>query len=125
LIRRHDWGVDLFLAEAEGLPFRDKIFDNVLHIGGINFFANRKKAIEEIVRVARPGGKIVIADEAERFARGINRSYRTSHAEQEGAAIETSIQDLISESMQDIQMDGIWKFHGKFHGYCLSFLKPG
>ncbi|HSG42095.1 MAG TPA: methyltransferase domain-containing protein, partial [Anaerolineales bacterium] len=32
---KQGWGVEIFLAAAEALPFRDGIFDNVLHIGGI------------------------------------------------------------------------------------------
>ncbi len=54
------WGLGLKLvqANAEMLPFRDKAFDVVFHFGGINFFNDKKKAIEEMVRVAKPGAYI-------------------------------------------------------------------
>lgn len=36
--RRGDWEVELFLATAEKLPFKDEAFDTVFHVGRINFF---------------------------------------------------------------------------------------
>jgi SAM-dependent methyltransferase len=69
LCRRRGWSVDLFLGNAEELPFRDESFESVFHIGGINFFSDKKKAIEEMIRVAKPGAKVVIVDESERGAR--------------------------------------------------------
>ena len=63
LVAKRGWPVDLFLATAEALPFKAESFDSVLHIGGINFFTGKLKAVEEMIRVARPGTKIVIADE--------------------------------------------------------------
>ena len=57
LIRRKGWSVDLFLANGEELPFRDGSFDSVFHIGGINFFTNQRKAIDEMIRVAKPGSR--------------------------------------------------------------------
>ena len=61
------WGLqgDLFLGNAECLPFADESFDVVFHVGGINFFNDRAKAIREMIRVAKPGSKILIADETE------------------------------------------------------------
>lgn len=121
LIHKQDWSVELFLAMAESLPFKNEMFDNVLHIGGINFFSDQKRAIEEMTRVARPGGKVVIADEAERLAKLFNRSFKSDQGNKD---IETTLYNLVPKSMQDIRMEGIWKMHGKHHGYCLEFIKP-
>jgi len=60
---------NLFQGEAERLPFRDAIFDCVFHVGGINFFNDKSLAIREMIRVARPGTKIVIVDETEKVVR--------------------------------------------------------
>ena len=65
LIRRKSWSVDLFLANGEDLPFKEDSFDSVFHIGGINFFNNQQKAIDEMIRVAKPGTRIIICDENE------------------------------------------------------------
>jgi ubiquinone/menaquinone biosynthesis C-methylase UbiE len=48
---------------AEELPYPDNSFDAVLHLGGINFFTDRRRALEEMSRVAKPGARIVVADE--------------------------------------------------------------
>ena len=122
--RRRGWPVDLFLGMAEALPFDPESFDNVFHIGGINFFSDKKKAIEEMIRVARPGSKIVIADESERAARFLARFLRLSSSK-EGRGVDTSIPvHLVPESMEGTRVDGIWKGHGHYHGYCLEFRKP-
>ena len=59
------WGIQARLcqANADALPFEDGCFDCVYHLGGINGFSNRERAISEMVRVAKPGAVVVIADE--------------------------------------------------------------
>lgn len=119
------WSVDLFLGMAEHLPFKSDSFDNVFHIGGINFFSEKKKAIDEMIRVARPGSKIVIADESERVAQFVARFFRLSRSNQ-GNEVDTSVPvHLVPETMEEIRVEGIWKRHGQYHGYCLEFRKPG
>jgi ubiquinone/menaquinone biosynthesis C-methylase UbiE/uncharacterized protein YbaR (Trm112 family) len=123
-VSKRGWSVDLFLGTAEALPFKAGSFDSVFHIGGINFFSGKKQAIDEMIRVARPGTKIIIADETERVARlydripGFSRSYQ-------GTKADTAVPvNLVPETMQDVQVDNIWKAHGQYHGYCLEFKKP-
>ncbi|NML38838.1 class I SAM-dependent methyltransferase [Chitinophaga sp. G-6-1-13] len=65
--------IQLFRGNAEYLPFRDNTFDSVFHVGGINFFDNRVRAIREMIRVAKPGTRIVIIDET---AVHIQKRYR-------------------------------------------------
>ena len=124
LVVTRGWPVDLFLAMAEMLPFKAESFDSILHIGGINFFSEKKKAIEEMIRVARPGSKIVIADESERVAQFIARIpgfLRSYH----GKKVDTSVPvHLVPDTMEEIRVNGIWKQHGQYHGYCLEFRKP-
>ena len=60
---------ELFLGEAEKLPFKDHSFDSIFHMGGINFFNDRAGAIREMIRVAKPGTKILIVDETGKYAR--------------------------------------------------------
>jgi ubiquinone/menaquinone biosynthesis C-methylase UbiE len=62
-VRRQILTADLIEGEAAHLPFADGAFDGVLHFGGINEFGDKKKAIEEMMRVAKRGAKIVISDE--------------------------------------------------------------
>jgi ubiquinone/menaquinone biosynthesis C-methylase UbiE len=51
-------------ANGSRLPFADGFFDAVFHFGGINVFSQKKKAIEEMARVVRPGGRVVFGDES-------------------------------------------------------------
>jgi ubiquinone/menaquinone biosynthesis C-methylase UbiE len=84
-LRKLDAAAELFLGQAEHLPFRDGSFDVVYQMGGINFFSDQGKAIHEMVRVAKNGSKIVIMDETEKVARtlehipGINAWFRHQH----------------------------------------------
>lgn len=55
--------VRLSLRNASNLPYPDDHFHAVMHFGGINFFSDRAAALREMVRVARPGAMLVIADE--------------------------------------------------------------
>ena len=64
-LRRQHRDATLYQGEAERLPFRDDSFDLVFHVGGINFFSDRKKALAEMLRVARPGTKLLVSDETE------------------------------------------------------------
>jgi ubiquinone/menaquinone biosynthesis C-methylase UbiE/uncharacterized protein YbaR (Trm112 family) len=106
--------VRLYRANAEELPFKDNYFDVVFHVGAINLFENKKKAIEEMIRVAKPGTRIVIADETEKasklFAIFIGRH------EPVVAPI-----DLVPESMLEINLQNIWNDYG----YLILFRKPG
>lgn len=56
--RRH-----LFLLNGMRLPFVDRAFDAVLQIGTLNRFPDIRAALAEMVRVTRPGGRIVVSDE--------------------------------------------------------------
>jgi ubiquinone/menaquinone biosynthesis C-methylase UbiE/uncharacterized protein YbaR (Trm112 family) len=124
LVSKRGWPVDLFLGTAGALPFQAETFDSVFHLGGINFFSNKKGAIDEMIRVARPGCKVVIADETERVARLADRMPGLSSSHEVKKANVAVPVHLVPETMQDIQVVDIWKAHGKYHGYCLEFKKP-
>lgn len=51
------------LGNAAYLPYKDATFDAVLHFGGINTFGEKARAVDEMLRVAKPGGRVVIGDE--------------------------------------------------------------
>ena len=117
------WGVeaDLILGDAEELPFVDDAFDAVLHVGGINAFNDRQRALAEMFRVARPGAKVVVVDETgqliDRFAwfpgaRQMKRSFAERFEAPVGlvpaAAVEVGARPVV---------------HGDL--YCMSFRKPG
>ena len=70
------WGIDLVpetierlksnkvnavLGDARNIPFEDNSFDFVFSFGVIEHFDETEKSIEEHIRVAKPGGDILIA----------------------------------------------------------------
>jgi SAM-dependent methyltransferase len=48
-------------GRAESLPFEDHQFDAVVSQFGFMFFEDRHKAVAEVIRVLRPGGRLAIA----------------------------------------------------------------
>jgi len=64
-LKRTGMKAELLQGNAEALPFKDEIFDVVYHVGSINFFSDPARAIREMIRVAKPGTQILIADESE------------------------------------------------------------
>jgi ubiquinone/menaquinone biosynthesis C-methylase UbiE len=52
------------VSNAQYLPFSDNYFDATYSFGGIGEFPNIKKCLDEMVRVTKIGGKIVIGDES-------------------------------------------------------------
>lgn len=121
LVRRRRWRVPLYLANAEVLPFRDATFDAVVHVGGINFFDDKARAVQEMARVARPGARVVIVDEKERAARTYERTipgFRRSFAS--GRPPVVAPVDLVPPGMDEVRLTDVW--HGLF--YCLEFVKP-
>jgi len=48
-LRRWQMEADLYLGNAESLPFADASFDVVYSCGGFNFFSDRAKALREMI----------------------------------------------------------------------------
>jgi ubiquinone/menaquinone biosynthesis C-methylase UbiE len=115
------WPDELFLGNAETLPYRDNSFDSVFHIGGINFFNDKRKAILEMIRVAKPGTRILIADETERGVRAYNTvapRFSTRVGADKNTA--TAPVDLVPPEMEEVKVTQIW--NGFM--YLLEFRKP-
>ncbi|MEX0682557.1 MAG: class I SAM-dependent methyltransferase [Dehalococcoidia bacterium] len=111
--------VDLIEGEAGHLPFPDATFDAVLHHGGIAEFGDRRGAIEEMYRVVRPAGRVVICDV------GVPESGRLSLVNRFLLRFQPEYNnpppmDLVPASAQDVKLG--WFFHGAW--YMIEFAKP-
>ena len=53
-------GMSYLLGRAEHLPFRDQSFDVVTAVTVLCFVEQRSRAVEEMARVLKPGGRLVI-----------------------------------------------------------------
>ncbi len=60
LIREKTSAQILDSISAEDLPFTEDTFDNVVCLGALLYFNNPIKALSEINRVIKPGGKLII-----------------------------------------------------------------
>jgi len=62
--KRKKWNnIELHRANASHLPYKNNTFDAVMHVGGINTFGQKGKALQEMTRVAKKNAKIIIIDE--------------------------------------------------------------
>ncbi len=110
----------LYQGTAESLPFKDEAFDVVYHVGGINYFNDKGKAINEMIRIAKSGTKIVIVDETEKL---LNETYKKNPITKKHYSDEQDISapiSLIPKEMLNINYKEVCK--GLM--YCLSFRKP-
>ena len=57
--------IELTPGHAESLPFDDDTFDGAIIAWGIRNVADRPRALEEMARVVRPGGRVVILEGTE------------------------------------------------------------
>ena len=55
-------GVSIVRADTHQLPFDDDLFDKIYNINALHFYANPVMALDELVRVCKPGGHILILD---------------------------------------------------------------
>ena len=120
-VAHRGWDIQLHLGNAEQLPYQDNSFDGVFHVGGINFFNDKGKAIEEMIRVAKPGSRILISDEKERGAQAYDRlipgfKKKVGNERQEVVAPIA----LIPPEMENLRLFDVWG--GWF--YCIEFSKP-
>jgi len=57
-----DKTIKLILGDSENLPFEDDYFDALTVGFGVRNFENLEKGLSEMLRVIRPGGKVVILE---------------------------------------------------------------
>jgi ubiquinone/menaquinone biosynthesis C-methylase UbiE len=105
---------------AEDLPFKDNEFDIVFHVGGINFFNDQQLAIREMIRVAKKGTKILIADETADY---IEKQYKKSSLSKKYFAGQTfdldKLESKIPGDVKEKNTELMW--NNKF--YCITFRK--
>ena len=54
--------VDMRLGDSEALPFEDNYFDGLTVGFGVRNYENLEKGLSEMLRVVRPGGKLIILE---------------------------------------------------------------
>ena len=114
--------LDLSLVHcaAEDLPFADNRFDIVFHVGGINFFSDKARAIAEMLRVAKPGTRLMIADETQDFIESqYQKNALTKKAYQDAHFDLAEIENAIPANAHERQTHFLWD--NRF--YAMTFRK--
>ncbi len=116
------WQVEaeLFLGNAEELPFHDEGFDVVYHVGGINAFNDRGRALAEMVRVARSGSRLLVVDESAKLMEALSWAPSARRMLQEWGDRFQAPVDLLPAGMVEVQVTDILR--GWL--YCMTFRKP-
>jgi ubiquinone/menaquinone biosynthesis C-methylase UbiE len=105
---------------AEHLPYPDSAFDCVFHMGGINFFTDPGAALREMVRVAKPGTRLVVVDETEELAkRHENKPFAGAFFKNRPRTIAAPV-NLLPPGMEEVSVREIWDREL----YVLTFRKP-
>jgi ubiquinone/menaquinone biosynthesis C-methylase UbiE len=111
---------ELFLGNAEELPFFDESFDVVYHVGGINAFNDRGQALAEMVRVARSGSKLLVVDENAKLMEALSWAPSAKRMLQEWGDRFQAPVDLLPDGMVEVQVTDVLR--GWL--YCMAFRKP-
>jgi ubiquinone/menaquinone biosynthesis C-methylase UbiE/uncharacterized protein YbaR (Trm112 family) len=120
-VAHRGWDIQLQLGNAEQLPYQDNSFDGVFHVGGINFFNDKGKAIQEMIRVAKPGSRILISDEKEKAAKAYESlipGFKKKVGQERDVVVAPLA--LIPPEMENLRIFDVWG--GWF--YCIEFCKP-
>jgi len=112
--------VRLVLGDAHALPFGDRQFDRVFHVGGIAAYRDPRRALAEMARVARPGTPIVVVDERLDPSRGHSLYHRVMfRALTFYDMAPDSPRRYLPATATDVVDDQASRFY-----YCLSFSMP-
>jgi ubiquinone/menaquinone biosynthesis C-methylase UbiE/uncharacterized protein YbaR (Trm112 family) len=112
--------VRLLMGDVHALPFPDGTFDAVLEVGGTGGFRDPPRALREMVRVARPGARVVVVDEQldpgqrhSLFQRAVFRliTFYTREARSPRALLPEGVTGVVDEQVSP-------------YCYCLSFQAP-
>jgi SAM-dependent methyltransferase len=96
--RRLNPGFDVRVAEAAQLPFGDATFDKVLVHGVVQYFPDEayvRTALDEAVRVTKPGGRVLLGDVMDRATKDAYLAFRASQAGS-GGGWTSSVKDAAS-----------------------------
>ncbi len=110
---------DLIEADASQLAVADNTFDLVLHFGGIKNFGDKRKALGEMIRVAKRGGKIIVSEKC--VPPDKRRSVRNRVLlRRDPLLAQQPPVDLIPSAIKDVKLSWFWSDTA----YEIRFTKP-
>ena len=120
-LKKWDREAVLMRANAsERLPFIDHAFDVVFHMAGIQYFDDPVGAVREMIRVAKPGTRIVVADQPHTAAQTLSRVAGARGSYQNLDEAIADLPAMLPPGMAEIEAALISQ--GEL--YCLGFRTP-
>ena len=114
----------LVQCPAEQLPFADNTFDLVFHNGAINFFNDKARAMNEMLRVAKPGSKILVADETAYFVESQYKKSVFSKSYFDGKTVDLhEMEQCVPPQAEDKQTELFW--NNRFYGITFRKSRGG
>ena len=111
----------LCLGDAHHLPYPDDAFDLLIHVGGVNAFSDKRRALAEMVRVVRPGAPLFLVDEQLDTSEPLPAWQRLLfRATTWWDRVQQAPVDDLPEGVEQVQVEQLLTFY-----YCLSFKKRG
>lgn len=117
--RRRGSSVTLCQGLAEQLPFQSDAFDVVFHVGAINFFADKARALAEMVRVARPGTRLTVVDSTEIFVRRYGNTPILRSVYARSAGLHRPPVEFLPAGVEEVRL----REFAAGELYCLTFRK--
>ncbi len=117
--RRLGRKANLIEADASQLAVADNTFDVVLHFGGIKNFGDQKKALGEMIRVTKRGGKIIVSEKCVPPEKRHSLRNRVLLRRDPLLAQQPPV-DLIPSTITDVRLSWFWSDTA----YAISFTKP-
>ena len=92
----------------------------MFHVGGINFFSDKLRALAEMLRVAKPHTKLMVADETQDLIeQQYQKSVFTQAAYQDARFDLSAVENALPEGISNRQTHLLWD--GRF--YAMTFWK--
>lgn len=92
------------ISNALDLPYASGYFDAVFHFGGINLFGDMARAISELDRVCKKGGRVVFGDEGIAAHLRKTEYFAIATCNNKLWALEAPM-DLLPHGAQDVQLN--------------------
>ncbi len=110
--------MDFVFAEASELPFSSNFFDVTLNYGAVNGYANIRRALDEMLRVTKKGGLILLFDEnLYSHASGLEMRYfkkvLSSHD-----TVDHCPREFLPDGLKDLKIYQVYQFY-----YLLTAVK--
>lgn len=103
--------VNLFLADAQAIPLPDEAIDLVLNYGALNGYDDQSRALTEMARVLKPGGKLVCLDEQLYEAAGYLETLYFNHVLAAHDSIDRFPASAVPDSLSVVEHHQIYQFY--------------